>query len=197
MFTGIIEALGVVKKIMAKGSNKIFEISSPISEALKIDQSVSHNGVCLTVIKVEGNTHSVEAVFETLNVTNLNTLKVNDIINIERCMPANGRFDGHVVQGHVDTTARVIKIEELDGSWNFYFEVNNCQEELLINKGSVTINGTSLTVVNTSGNNFHVTIIPYTFENTMFNKLEIGSIVNIEYDIIGKYVQKIMESRKL
>jgi len=157
---------------------------------------VAHNGVCLTVVELGNNTHKVTAVAETLSKTNLSQWKLGDKVNIERCMPANGRFDGHIVQGHVDNTALCTKVDELDGSWLFYFEMDSLKEsELVVNKGSICINGVSLTVVAVEGKSFHVTIIPYTYEFTNFNQLKAGMRVNLEYDILGKYIQKQLASR--
>jgi riboflavin synthase len=196
VFTGIIETTAVLENIATEGSNKHFVLSSPITSELKIDQSVSHNGVCLTVVKIEGNNYTVTAIEETLNKTNLNKWLVGDKINMERCMPANGRYDGHIVQGHVDTTAECINIEDENGSWVFSFKLpTNASMELIVDKGSICINGISLTVVNAVQNIVKVAIIPYTYEFTNMHKLDVGSLVNIEYDIIGKYLQKMMLSK--
>lgn len=189
MFTGIIETTGKVITITENNTNKDFWIESIISTELKIDQSVSHNGVCLTVTQLNGNMHKVTAILETLNVTNLKHIKPNSIINLERCMPANGRFDGHIVQGHIDETALVKKINYLNGSWEIIFALGDDKNKnLLVNKGSICINGVSLTVVKTTNNVFNVAIIPYTWENTNFKYLKEGDIVNIEFDIVGKYI---------
>lgn len=190
MFTGIVETIGIVKKIEIDKSNKIFTIESPFTNELKIDQSVSHNGVCLTVTDIEQNEYKVTAIEETLTKTNLNTWKILDKINLERCMKADGRFDGHIVQGHVDTTAKCIDITNRNGSWMFTFHYQN--ENLTVEKGSITVNGVSLTVVNSKETEFSVAIIPYTFEHTNFHQLKIDDQVNIEFDIIGKYVAKML-----
>jgi riboflavin synthase len=188
MFTGIIETVGELKEKNAEGTNLNFKFSSPISNKLKVDQSVSHNGVCLTVTKVEEGSHWVTAVQETLDKTNLGTLKVNDQVNIERCMPANGRFDGHIVQGHVDGVAEVVSVKNQDGSWLFTFRLSET-DNILVEKGSVCINGASLTCFNIRENEFDIAIIPYTYEHTNFNTFVKGSMVNIEFDIIGKYIK--------
>lgn len=193
MFTGIIEQLGEIKKIEKEGSNIHYTFSSPFVDELKIDQSVAHNGVCLTVVKIENKEYVVTAIQETLDKTNLKNWKVGDVVNLERCMPANGRFDGHIVQGHVDTTATCKNIRSIDGSWEFTFEYNS--DHVTVEKGSITINGTSLTVVNSTKNTFSVHIIPYTYENTVFHTLNIGDLVNLEFDIIGKYVERLLEKR--
>lgn len=192
MFTGIIEATGEVLAIETSGSNLDFTIKSEISNELKIDQSVSHNGVCLTVTEVLSGAHKVTAVQETLQKTNLVDILVGHQINLERCMVANGRFDGHIVQGHVDQTAMCKKIKELDGSWVFEFEYDQTPGNITVEKGSVTINGVSLTCFNSQDGRFSVTIIPYTMDHTTFNTLKEGDLVNIEFDIIGKYVSKLL-----
>lgn len=190
MFTGIIESVGKVKEINAVGSNLDFCFESTISNELKVDQSVSHNGVCLTVTKVEEGAHWVTAIDETLKKSNLGNLTVGSKVNVERCMKADGRFDGHIVQGHVDTVANVIEIEDQSGSWLFTFELK--EEGMIVEKGSVCINGTSLTCFNVNEKRFSVAIIPYTFEYTNFHQLKLGDIVNIEFDILGKYIQQIL-----
>jgi riboflavin synthase len=196
VFTGIIETAGTITELINEGSNLHIWVTSSLSNELRIDQSVAHNGVCLTVVELGNNTHKVTAVAETLSKTNLSQWKLGDKVNIERCMPANGRFDGHIVQGHVDNTALCTKVDELDGSWLFYFEMDSLKEsELVVNKGSICINGVSLTVVAVEGKSFHVTIIPYTYEFTNFNQLKAGMRVNLEYDILGKYIQKQLASR--
>jgi riboflavin synthase len=194
MFTGIIETIGVVEKIETDAKNIHFTINSPISSELKIDQSISHNGVCLTVVEQTGNTHVVTAIDETLQKSNLGVLKQGDKVNLERCMPANGRFDGHIVQGHVDQTATCTKIEEAGGSWYFTFEYEPIGN-ITVEKGSITINGVSLTVVNSKENSFSVAIIPYTYEHTNFNSLKTGSTVNLEFDIVGKYVARLLSNK--
>ncbi len=195
MFTGIIEDLGRVDAIEKEGSNLNFRINSPISDELKVDQSVSHNGVCLTVTKLEGTSYWVTAIDETLKKTNLGDLVVGDLVNLERCMIANGRFDGHVVQGHVDLTGQVTGIKEEEGSWLFDFSFEST-EEVVVEKGSICVNGVSLTCFLSTEHSFRVAIIPYTFEHTNFKNLEIGSRVNLEFDIIGKYVRRIMEKNE-
>lgn len=192
MFTGIIETLARVEKIENENSNINFTFSSKLTHELKIDQSVAHNGVCLTVVKIEGNNYTVTAINETLKRTNLGALKVGNHVNIERCMPANGRFDGHIVQGHVDTTAKCVKVNDLNGSWEFVFEHEKDKNFVTVEKGSITINGVSLTVVESTNTTFSVHIIPYTFEHTNFHEIKPGSIINLEFDIIGKYVAKML-----
>jgi riboflavin synthase len=196
VFTGIIESTGLIVAIEAAGTNKHITIQCSMTDELKIDQSISHNGVCLTIVKIEGNTYTVTAIAETLLKTNLKKWQVGQKINLERCMPANGRFDGHIVQGHVDTTANCINIKDEQGSWLFTFELSaDSQTQLLVEKGSICINGISLTLVNVNNNQFSVAIIPYTYENTNMHQLTIGSIVNIEYDIIGKYISKMLAGK--
>ena len=195
MFTGIIETLAKVGKIEKEGSNVHFTFSSSITHELKIDQSVAHNGVCLTVVKIEDKNYTVTAIAETLKRTNLGNLKMGDLVNLERCMPANGRFDGHIVQGHVDTTAKCIEIKDLNGSWEFVFEHLKNKTNITVEKGSITINGVSLTVVNSTDTTFSVHIIPYTFEHTNFKDIKVGSNVNLEFDIVGKYVARLMSQK--
>ena len=190
MFTGIVEATGTVTSIEHEGENIHFTILSPFSSELKIDQSVAHDGCCLTVVKLEDNAHVVTAIQETLNKTNLNNWKVGTTVNLERCMQMNGRLDGHIVQGHVDTTASCVGKEDQDGSWKFTFRYNS--GDVTVEKGSVTVNGTSLTVVDSKDNEFSVCIIPYTYEHTNFRDITVGSEVNLEFDIIGKYVAKLI-----
>ncbi|NRB47010.1 MAG: riboflavin synthase [Saprospiraceae bacterium] len=192
MFTGIIEALGKVEKIEKEGSNVHFTFSSSISDELKIDQSVSHNGVCLTVVALNPQQHTLTAIQETLDKSNLGQLKVGDEVNLERAMVAGSRLDGHMVQGHVDTTGLCTKVEELDGSWYYHFEYEPTPEHLLVDKGSICINGVSLTVVQAKGAQFSVAIIPYTFEHTTFKHLQSGDRVNLEFDVIGKYIARYM-----
>lgn len=192
MFTGIIEALGKVEKIEAEGTNKHFLISSPISDELKVDQSISHNGVCLTVVRREPGMHWVTAVKETLQTSNLNGVKVGNHLNLERCMLNNGRFDGHIVQGHVDQTGSVSSIKEEGGSWLFQFKYDPARGNVTVEKGSVSVNGVSLTCFNSDNQSFSVAIIPYTFEHTTFHELVPGSVVNLEFDIIGKYVKRLL-----
>ncbi len=195
MFTGIIETLAKVEKIEKENSNVHFTFSSNITHELKIDQSVAHNGVCLTVVSIHGNSYKVTAIDETLKRTNLGELIIGDIVNIERCMPANGRFDGHIVQGHVDTTAVCKSIQDHQGSWEFEFEHAASPQHITVEKGSITINGVSLTVVRSTHTTFTVHIIPYTFEHTNFKSLRVGSKVNLEFDIVGKYVSRLLEKR--
>ncbi|MCA0430684.1 MAG: riboflavin synthase [Bacteroidetes bacterium] len=192
MFTGIIEDIATLKSVTSEGTNKHFIFSCKFTNELKIDQSLAHNGVCLTVVEIKGDTYKVTAIEETLNKTNLNHLQVNNVVNIERCMPANGRFDGHIVQGHVDTVAKCVKIEDLNGSFKFTFEHPIHKNFITVQKGSITINGVSLTVVDSLINTFSVCIIPYTFNHTSFKHLKINDTVNLEFDIIGKYVRKMM-----
>jgi riboflavin synthase len=195
MFTGIIENTGIVKKVIKEGSNKHFWIESPIANELRVDQSVAHNGVCLTVVEILGKTYRVTAIEETLNRTNLRLIEPNDIVNIERCMSANGRYDGHMVQGHVDDTVVCKSVENKNGSWVFRF---NLEEKdvlpLVVEKGSICLNGISLTVASVVGNEFSVAIIPYTFEHTNLGSVKPKDIVNVEFDIIGKYISKIMHT---
>lgn len=193
MFTGLIEVLGKVEKIEKEGTNVHYTLSSSITNELKIDQSVSHNGVCLTVIDLSGDQYTVTAIEETLKRTNIGQLQVGDLVNIERAMSAAARFDGHFVQGHVDTTADCVAIEKLDGSWYFTFRYAVKPEWLLVDKGSVCINGVSLTVVEPKGDTFSVAIIPFTFEHTSFGQLRVGQKVNLEFDMIGKYITKYMQ----
>lgn len=195
MFTGIIEALARVEQIEKEGSNLKFTFSCPFAHELKVDQSLSHNGVCLTVVSVQFNTYTVVAIQETLTRSNLGHLTPGDSVNIERCMPANGRFDGHVVQGHVDLTAVCIAVRDLNGSWEFTFEYPAGSQHITVDKGSITVNGVSLTVVEPSHNRFSVCIIPYTYEHTNFKFIRKGSLVNLEFDIIGKYVEKLLTMR--
>lgn len=192
MFTGIIETLARLETIEKEGTNVHFTFSSPITSELKIDQSVAHNGVCLTVVKLNGNQYTVTAIDETLKRTNLGDLILGDIVNLERCMPANGRFDGHVVQGHVDTTAQCTTVNDLSGSWEFVFEHAQHVNHITVEKGSITVNGVSLTVVKSTPSSFSVHIIPYTFEHTSFKNIKPGSRVNLEFDIIGKYVARLL-----
>lgn len=194
MFTGIIEAMGRVEHLEREGSNLRLTFSSSISHELKIDQSVAHNGVCLTVIALGEGTHTVTAIDETLQKTNLGSLRTGDRVNLERCMPAHGRFDGHIVQGHVDQLGTVEAITEQDGSWLFTFR-HAAGDHFTVEKGSITVNGTSLTAFNASDTGFTVAIIPYTFEHTCFGQLRVGNLVNLEFDIIGKYVARMMQRR--
>lgn len=193
MFTGIIEALGKVEKLETESGNLHITVSSPISHELKIDQSISHNGVCLTVVACNAQQHTVTAIAETLRKTNLGELNVGDTLNLERCMVLNSRLDGHIVQGHVDQTAKCINIVEENGSWIFQFEYEPSPQNLVVEKGSVCINGISLTAFDVLDDVFKVAIIPYTFEHTNMKYLSEESFANIEFDIIGKYVARLRE----
>ena len=196
MFTGIIESLGEIKLITKSDTNINFTIKSYLAGDLKIDQSLSHNGVCLTIVNVAEKTYSVTAVSETLDVTSLKNLKLGDLVNLERSMKMNGRLDGHIVQGHVDQTGICTSIKNKNGSWVFSFEFNASQKNITIEKVSITINGVSLTVINSNKNSFSVAIIPYTYENTNFHKLIKGEIVNLEFDVLGKYISKMYDMYK-
>ena len=191
MFTGIIEAFGNVESIHKDQENLNITIKSPISSELKVDQSVSHNGICLTVVDCNNKNHTVIAISETLIKTNLKYIKKNDIINLERAMKLDTRLDGHIVQGHIDQTAECTSFKKLNGSWIYNFEYNLINNNITIEKGSITINGVSLTVINSKKNSFSVAVIPYTFNNTNFHKIKKGSIVNLEFDIIGKYIARL------
>ena len=191
MFTGIIECTGRISEIKTDGGNIIFWMTSPLFEELKVDQSVSHNGVCLTVEEIRNGMHRVTAIEETLDKTNLRHWKEGTIINLERSMLANGRFDGHIVQGHVDCTAQCVAVTNKNGSWEFEFAFPKSFAELIIEKGSVCINGISLTCFNVTDDNFTVAIIPYTFEHTNMGSLKKNDMVNIEWDMVGKYVAKL------
>jgi riboflavin synthase len=198
MFTGIIECLGTVVALENEGSNLHIFVKSSITNELKIDQSLSHNGVCLTVVEINNDTYKVVAVAETLQKTNIGNLKVGDKVNLERAMVAGGRLDGHLVQGHVDATATIKNIQDKNGSWLFTIQYTPSKEHVVVAKGSVCIDGVSLTVVNPIDDTFSVAIIPYTYEHTRFNQYKIGDTVNIEFDIIGKYFARYFElySRK-
>ena len=193
MFTGIIETTAKAEKIEKEGTNVHFTFSSSIGKELKVDQSVAHNGVCLTVVAVKDNTYRVTAIDETLKRTNLGELKTGDAVNLERCMLANGRFDGHIVQGHVDIIGTCKGIKDLDGSYEFVFEHPENEKYITVEKGSITINGVSLTVVHSTSTTFSVHVIPYTFEYTNFKNLKPGNKVNLEFDIIGKYLSKLLK----
>ncbi|GAB1446828.1 riboflavin synthase [Flammeovirgaceae bacterium] len=192
MFTGIIETIGKVVDVNREGENTHYGIVCDITPELKVDQSISHNGVCLTVTKIEGNKYWVTAIKETLNKSNLGKLKQGSIVNLERSMLNNGRFDGHIVQGHVDQTGICKSIKEENGSWLFGFEYDPTQGNLTVEKGSIAINGVSLTCFNSEESSFRVAIIPYTYEHTNFHQLKVGDTVNLEFDIIGKYVSKLI-----
>lgn len=193
MFTGIIECTGKVLSVSQKGTNLSFWISSPVSGEFKVDQSVSHNGVCLTVESLGEGSHSVTAIEETLNKTNLSDWKEGTEVNIERCMLMNGRLDGHIVQGHVDATATCVERKELAGSWEYTFQFPASFAQLVIEKGSIAVNGTSLTCFNVGKDRFTIAVIPYTFEHTNIKHVQEGTVVNIEFDILGKYVQRRVE----
>lgn len=193
MFTGIIETLGKIHRLRKEGSNLHITVSSLITDELKIDQSISHNGVCLTVVQKEAPYYTVTAIDETLQKTNLSELKEGQVINLERAMVMGSRLDGHLVQGHVDQTAICRKITINDGSWMFTFEYEPKLNNITIEKGSITVDGVSLTVVNSEKNAFSVAIIPYTYEHTRFKEYEIGTLVNLEFDVIGKYVARYLE----
>lgn len=197
MFTGIIEATGTIRKITTSGSNTTFRVESAISHELKTDQSVSHNGVCLTVENVAGNIHSVTAIEETLKKTNLGTLQEGDILNLERCMIMNGRLDGHIVQGHADGTAECIRITSKNGSWEYEFRFDEKFAPLVIEKGSACINGISLTVFEITKNSFKVAVIPYTYQHTNIQYINKNDTVNIEFDVIGKYLFRMQELKEL
>ncbi len=193
MFTGIIETIGRVIELKKDQDNLHLMIESDISNELKIDQSVAHNGVCLTVVAITDGTHTVTAVAETLSKSNLGKLKTGDLINLERCMQMNGRLDGHIVQGHVDQTGICTEVNELAGSWEYTFSYEPSAGNVTVEKGSICINGISLTVVNSRDNAFSVAIIPYTYEHTNMQELKKGDIINLEFDIIGKYVARLMK----
>ncbi len=193
MFTGIIECLGKVVEIKNEKNNIHFFIDAPFTSELKVDQSVAHNGVCLTVTEINKSIYSVTAIQETLQKTNLGQLKIGDKINLERCMLMNGRLDGHIVQGHVDQTGICKAVEEQNGSWFYTFEYDSTAKNITVEKGSITVNGVSLTVVNSGKSEFSVAIIPYTFEHTNFHQLKKGDAVNLEFDIVGKYVAKLLQ----
>lgn len=192
MFTGIIESIGRIIKIKREEKNLRFTIQCSFANELKVDQSVSHNGVCLTVVSIQGNEYDVIAIDETLKRTNFFMLKEGDEVNLERCTKVGDRLDGHIVQGHIDTVAKVVNIVSQQGSWLMYFNYDK-QENITVEKGSICVNGISLTVVESGEDNFSVAIIPYTYEHTNFKKLKAGDLVNIEFDIIGKYISRLMQ----
>lgn len=193
MFTGIIEQLGTVKKLEKEGTNVHFTIEADLAQEVQIDQSVAHNGVCLTVVEIDDNQYVVTAIEETLQRSNIGKLTEGSRVNLERAMLANARLDGHIVQGHVDATATCVDIKEVAGSWYFKFQYTPTPEHILVDKGSVCINGVSLTVVEPQDNTFSVAIIPYTYEHTNFRDFKIGDTVNLEFDIIGKYIARYMQ----
>ena len=195
MFTGIIEDLGILKKIEKEKGNINLYLKSKLTQELKIDQSLSHNGVCLTVVSIDNDIYKVTAVKETLDKSNLGELKVNSIVNLERAMKSNARLDGHYVQGHIDQIAKCLNVKEANGSWYYEFEYDNTSSNVTIEKGSIAINGVSLTVVDSKLNGFSVAVIPYTYNNTNFKKIQTGDAVNIEFDMIGKYISKLLSNR--
>ncbi|WP_339879584.1 riboflavin synthase [uncultured Algoriphagus sp.] len=191
MFTGIIEAIGTIQNITQDGTNVHFDLEATLASELKIDQSLAHDGVCLTVVQTTPDLYRVTAIDETIQKTNLSQWKVGKKVNLERCMPANGRFDGHIVQGHVDQVGKVKNIIDQNGSWVFDLEFDHSLGNVTVEKGSITINGTSLTCFNSGPGRFSVAIIPYTFDHTNFHQLKPGDLVNLEFDILGKYIQRI------
>lgn len=194
MFTGIIESIGKIKSLQKEGDNLHITVQSTLSSELKIDQSVSHNGVCLTVVELMEDSYTVTAIEETLQKTNIGNLMVNDLVNLERAMKLGDRLDGHIVQGHVDQTATCTEVQEKNGSWEFRFcYEKDLHNNITIEKGSITVNGVSLTVVNSVDNCFSVAIIPYTFNHTQFKDISVGSIVNLEFDVIGKYLKRLSQ----
>ncbi|PWB25929.1 riboflavin synthase [Flavobacterium sp. HTF] len=196
MFTGIIETLGRIHKIEKDQNNLHVTVESSFTNELKIDQSVSHNGICLTVVAIKDNFYTVTAIDETILKTNIGDWEVNDVVNLERGMKLGDRLDGHIVQGHVDQTGSCINIEEANGSWNYTFEYDEKLNNITIEKGSITVNGVSLTVVNSKTNQFSVSIIPYTFENTNFKNFKVGTKINLEFDVVGKYISRLYSINK-
>ena len=195
MFTGIIETLGIVQEVKKEQDNIHITINSPLANELKIDQSVAHNGICMTVVSIDNALYTVTAIGETIKKTNLSDLKVGDSINLERAMKLGDRLDGHIVQGHVDQVGTCIVAMETNGSWYYTFEYDETIGNITIEKGSITVNGVSLTVVDSRKNEFSVAIIPYTYEHTNFNSFEIGTKVNLEFDLIGKYISKLYSNK--
>jgi riboflavin synthase len=193
MFTGIIEDMGIVTNLKKDLNNLHISIKSNLTSELKVDQSVSHNGVCLTIVDIEKDVYTVTAIQETLEKSNIGSLKINDKVNLERAMKLGNRLDGHIVQGHVDQTAICTKVEETNGSWMFTFNYDSKLNNITIEKGSITVNGTSLTVVNSKSNSFSVAIIPYTYNHTNFSTFKEGTLVNLEFDVLGKYVAKLID----
>lgn len=196
MFTGIIEALGTVRQLKKEGGNLHISLSCPFVHELKIDQSVAHNGVCLTVVDIKDNEYTVTAIEETLQKTNLGLLKIGSVVNLERCLRMGDRMDGHWVQGHVDQTGFCIRVKENNGSWEYFFEYASALKHITVSKGSICVNGVSLTVVESGINTFSVCIIPYTFEHTNFKNIQAGTEVNLEFDIVGKYLAKYQSNFK-
>ena len=193
MFTGIVEAMGSLIKQEGKETNVEFWFTSPFTQELKVDQSLAHNGVCLTVVEIQGDQYRVTAIDETLQKTNLGDLQIGQKVNLERCMSANARFDGHIVQGHVDLTGVCTEIKDQQGSWEYRFSYPPTSGHVTVEKGSICVNGTSLTVVDSQNDSFTVCIIPYTYEHTVFHQLKVGDRVNLEFDILGKYIKKLMQ----
>lgn len=195
MFTGIIETLGIVQEVRKEQDNIHITIDSPMADELKIDQSVAHNGICLTVVAIEGYHYTVTAIGETIKKTNISNWKVGDSVNLERAMKLGDRLDGHIVQGHVDQIGTCVSVLETNGSWFYTFEYDSSLQNITIEKGSITVNGVSLTVVDSGATNFSVAIIPYTYEHTNFNSFVVGTKVNLEFDVIGKYVARLYGER--
>jgi riboflavin synthase len=193
MFTGIVEAMGSLVRKEAKATNVEFWFTSPFTQELKVDQSLAHNGVCLTVVEITGDQYRVTAIDETLQKTNIGDIAIGQKVNLERCMAANARFDGHIVQGHVDLTGICTEINDQQGSWEYRFSYPKSSGHVTVEKGSICVNGTSLTVVDSQDDSFTVCIIPYTYEHTIFHQLKIGDRVNLEFDILGKYIKKLMQ----
>jgi riboflavin synthase len=193
MFTGIVEAMGSLVRKEAKGTNVEFWFTSPFTQELKVDQSLAHNGVCLTVVEIDGDQYRVTAIDETLQKTNMGDVAIGQKVNLERCMAANARFDGHIVQGHVDLTGVCTEIKDQQGSWEYRFTYPASSGHVTVEKGSICVNGTSLTVVDSQDDSFTVCIIPYTYEHTVFHQLRVGDRVNLEFDILGKYIKKLMQ----
>jgi riboflavin synthase len=193
MFTGIVEAMGSLVRKEAKGTNVEFWFTSPFTQELKVDQSLAHNGVCLTVVEIQGEQYRVTAIDETLQKTNMGDVAIGQKVNLERCMAANARFDGHIVQGHVDLTGICTEIKDQQGSWEYRFTYPASSGHVTVEKGSICVNGTSLTVVDSQDDSFTVCIIPYTYEHTVFHQIKLGDRVNLEFDILGKYIKKLMQ----
>ena len=195
MFTGIIETLGIVQEVKKEQDNIHITIDSPVANELKIDQSVAHNGICLTVVAIEGHHYTVTAIGETIKKTNISNWKVGDSVNLERAMKLGDRLDGHIVQGHIDQIGTCVSVQETNGSWFYTFEYDSTLQNITIEKGSITVNGVSLTVVDSGKSNFSVAIIPYTHEHTNFNSFVAGTKVNLEFDVIGKYVSRLYSNK--
>ena len=193
MFTGIVEAMGSLVRKEAKGTNVEFWFTSPFTQELKVDQSLAHNGVCLTVVEILGDQYRVTAIDETLQKTNMGDVAIGQKVNLERCMSANARFDGHIVQGHVDLTGICTEIKDQQGSWEYRFSYPASSGHVTVEKGSICVNGTSLTVVESQDDSFTVCIIPYTYEHTVFHQIKLGDRVNLEFDVLGKYIKKLMQ----